>query len=172
MQFWRDAIAEIYSGNDVRQHPVAHELRWTITRHSLDRGTIEQFLTDRQRDLSDEPPASIAALEGHVEGTSARLLELAVRTLGDGNDPATDVVRNVGAAFGLSGLLRAVPFHARQRRLYLPADQLDEAGVDRESVFAGKFSPALAAVVAAVADCARDRLARSRDSWRDVPPVP
>jgi len=47
-----------------------------------------------------------------------------------------------GSAWALTGLLRAVPFHARQRRLYLPADRLEEAGVRVGRLFDLKLKPA------------------------------
>ena len=169
LQFWRETIDEIYRGDGARQHPVAQELSWAISNYHLAKEPIDHLLAARHRDLSDEPPASLAELDRYVEATSAGLLEVALGTAGAANETVTQVTRDIGVSFGLSGLLRAVPFHARQRRLYLPTDLLEQADIDRETVFAGRFSPGLATVIQQVAERARGRLTAARQSWSVVP---
>ena len=56
--------------------------------------------------------------------------------------------RHMGIAWALVGLMRAVPFHARAGRTYLPETLLHEAGIDVSDIRPG---PPLARVVAAVA---------------------
>ena len=169
LQFWRDTIDELYNGKRAREHPVAQELGWAIKQHDLPRDPIERLLVARQRDLEDVLPSSVEDLESYVDDTSSVLLELLVHAADPDNPSALEAVGHIGIAFGLSGLLRAVPFHARQGRLYLPADLLDEAGVDREQVFAGVFSPALGVVIEAVVERARARFVQANTHWRDIP---
>ena len=169
IQFWRDMVDGLYSGNHAPEHPVAQELGWAIMRHNLPKAPIERLLAARQRDLEDAPPRSIEDLESYVDGTSTALLELLMRAADPNATPASDTVGHIGVAFGLSGLLRAVPFHARQHRLYLPADALASAGIDAAQVFGCTFSMALASAIEIVAARARERLARARLEWRDVP---
>jgi len=59
-------------------------------------------------------------------------------------------------------LLRAVPFHARRHRLYLPADRLTEAGVRVSRLFDLKPEPGFRDVVRTVGEQARADLADAR----------
>lgn len=77
--------------------------------------------------------------------------------------------RHVGIAWALTGLLRAVPFHAGARRLYLPRRLLDEAGIGAGDVFARRPSAGLAAVTRTVAEEARAHLAQARAVRARVP---
>ena len=166
LQFWRDVVDEIYRGNQARQHPVAQELAHAISEFGFMRDPIDRLLSERQHDLGNDPPSSFDELEKYVAGTSIGLLELASATAGAVDNTTANVVCDIGMSNGLIGLVRALPFHARQRRLYLPADLLDEAGVDRETIFAGHFSPALGTVITQVAERVSARLVSARQSWR------
>ena len=76
---------------------------------------------------------------------------------------SSEAGKRVGIAWALIGLLRAVPFHARQKRLYLPQDLVDAEGLNRADLFELRSSPALAAIVRQVAAAAQAHLeARGR----------
>jgi phytoene synthase len=77
--------------------------------------------------------------------------------------------RHVAIAWALTGLIRAVPFHARQRRLYLPQELLSRHGVDERLVFELKTSPGLAEAAAEVAGLAAGHLAKARAGRHTVP---
>ena len=169
LQFWQDAVDEIYRGDPPRRHPVVLELACAVSRHGLPRQPIDRILAARRRELAAPPPASLAELEAFVADTSADLLELATLVAVGRDDATVAVARDIGVAFGLCGLLRALPFHARQRRLYLPADLLREHGADIEEIFDGRPSPALAGVAARIAARARARLAPAQRGIRTLP---
>lgn len=168
LQFWGDVLEEIFRGNPPRQHPVALELAHTIAQHSLDCDPFERMLAARQGELSSKPPASLADLEAFVGDTSGALLALASVIAAGRDDFMIGVARDVGIAYGLCGLLRAVPFHAAQRRLYLPADLMKERGVRAEEVFAGRSSAGLKGIVASVAGVAWHRLTAARQGMREL----
>ena len=50
---------------------------------------------------------------------------------------STTHARELGIAYAIAGLCRALPYHATRRRLMLPADRLAASGVSVEDVFAG-----------------------------------
>ena len=57
LQWWRDAIAEIYQGR-ARAHEVVRPLAAAIAEHSLDRTLFERLIESRERDLDPEPEPS------------------------------------------------------------------------------------------------------------------
>jgi phytoene synthase len=169
LQWWRDAIEEIYTGKPPRRHEVVEPLAAAIESHRLTRMHFDTLIDGREFDLGDEPPANLAALERYLEKTSSRLIDLQLEILGVEAPAAFEVARAVGIAWGLVGLARALPFHAAQGRLYLPADLMAEAGVDRDGLLTGKGTAATAAVVKRLADRAAEHLAEARRLRRDVP---
>jgi phytoene synthase len=170
LQWWRDSVAEIYDGRPWRRHEALLPLGGAILARDLSRVHFDRLIDAREADMADEPPASLAALEAYAEGTSGSLVLLALEALGVRDPAATAVGKDIGVAYALAGLLRAVPFHARARRLYLPADLLAASGRDlARELYDLKPSPALLPVVAAVAARARARLAAARARRHEMP---
>jgi NADH dehydrogenase [ubiquinone] 1 alpha subcomplex assembly factor 6 len=163
LQWWRDALDEIYGARAVRRHEVVEPLAAAIRGRGLSRAHFDRLIDAREQDLADEPLPSLAALEAYAEATSSRLLFLALEVLGESGATALAAARAAGIAYALAGLLRAIPFHARAKRLYLPQDRVAAAGVavDRE-LFELRSSPALRRVVAEVAALAQRHLEEAR----------
>lgn len=169
LQWWRDALDEIYTGKPPRRHETVEPLAAAIEAHRLTRSHFDAMIDGREFDLADEPPADLAALERYLEKTSSRLIDLELEILGVVAPAAFEAARSAGIAWGLIGLVRALPFHAAHGRLYLPADLLADAGIDRDALLAGRGSAAVAPVVKRLADRAAEHLAEVR---RIRPAVP
>jgi len=170
LQWWRETLEAIYAGKPPRRHEVAEPLAEAIGRRQLSAAHFEHILAARELDLAEEPPATLAALEAYAAESSASLVWLALEALDMRGAPALAAGRSVGIAFALAGLLRAIPFHARAKRLYLPRDLCDAAGVRVENdVFAARSSSALREVVRAVAVAAERHLSEARRERRGVP---
>ncbi len=170
LQWWRDSLEAAYSGAALRRHEVVEPLGRAIRDRALSRTHFEALIAAREGDLADEPPASLAALEAYAEASSARLVLLALEVLGEGGGAAQAAAREVGIAYALSGLLRAVPFHARAKRLYLPRDLVEAAQLDlARGLFELRPSPALKRVVGEVAVRARAHLLAARALRPQVP---
>ena len=168
LQWWREAIAAIHDGAP-GPHPVALALAQAVAAHRLPRAALDTMIDARGFDLDDTPPATLAALEDYAAGTAAALCRLALCALGADTDDATRAAHHAGIAWALTGLLRAIPFHARQRRCYLPADLMAAAGTDSAKLFALKPHGALAVVARHVADRAREHMAEARALRQTVP---
>lgn len=170
LQWWRDSLDQIYAGAPARRHEVIEPLAAAIRARDLTRGHFEALITARERDLEDEPPASLEELEAYAEASSAPLVLLALETLGETGEATLAAGRAIGTAYALVGLLRAVPFHARAKRLYLPRGLCAAAGLEIErGLFELRATPALARVVAAVADRAVFHLEAARARRGAVP---
>ena len=175
LQWWRDALEEIYNGTP-RQHQVVEPLAEAIGLHGLTRAHFARLIDGREFDLDPAPPESLSALEDYAEATGASLVWLALEVLGanDGVEMGETIHqagRSVGLAWALTGLLRAVPFHARQKRLYLPADLSAEAGLERGELFELRCTPALTQVVGEIAGRAESHLSQARILRQHVPSV-
>jgi len=170
LQWWREAIEEIYQGRP-RAHAVVEPLARAVRRHGLPRAPFDRLIDAREADLEGEPPRDLAALETYAEGTAASLFALALGVLGQPADQAltAEVARRLGLAWALTGLARAVPFHARQNRSYLPLDLTRRAGLADAERCAPRGSPALSRVVEALGTRATEHLGAVRGLRRELP---
>lgn len=169
LQWWRDAIAGEARG-DVAAHPVAAPLIDTIERFGLPRQALVDLIDARVFDLYDDPMPSLADLEGYLGETSSALMRLGSFVLAEGRDPGfADAAGHAGIAYGLSGLLQALPWHARQGRLYLPADILAPEGVGPDDVLHGRGGAGLSRSVQTLAGEARSHLVRACELLQPLP---
>lgn len=147
LQWWREAIDAACSGGAVRAHPVVEAITATIRGRGLHRAALDRVIDARERDLDDAPHPDLAALETYAEGTAATVVDLALDILRVDTPAAREAARHVGIAYGLAGMLRALPFYAQRGRILI-AD-----GV----------------AVKAVAETGRGHLAAARSRRRDIP---
>lgn len=150
LQWWREAIGQIYEGGNVPEHEVINPLAAAIRQHDLPREEFETLIYAREFDLEDVLPANLDGLVHYADFTNTPLLSLALRICGD--DPAVEPVQPVAVNYGLTGLLRAIPAHAAQRRYYLPQDMVTANGVRTHLLTEGKEQAGLPLVVGTVAE--------------------
>lgn len=168
LQWWSEALDGIYGGRPPK-HQVATSLAAAVARFGLTRQHFERLLDGRGFDLEEGAPADTAALLDYAEATSASLSLLSLEILGDAGPQAQTAARDVGIAWALTGLIRAVPFHARARRTYLPASLNREAGLDVFALFERGSVPGLAAVVRTLAATAQTHLEAARSAAGEIP---
>ncbi len=171
LQWWRDGLDGIAAGKPPG-HRVAEALAAAVTAYGLPVTEMGRMIDTREADMEDAPHGDMAALLAYADGTTGSLGALAAAVLGGAPDNATaDAVRQAGVAHSLTGLLRAVPFHARGKRLYLPQDRVAAAGVGLGDLFELRGSAALNTVVAEVADAADMALSAARSVRGTLPRV-
>lgn len=168
LQWWRDQVAAIYGDLAVAGHPILADLAEAIRRFDLDRGLFDRLIDTRESDLADAPPTDLGELEDYAAGTSSTLAILAVQVLASRGEGAATAAHHVGVAWALTGLLRAVPFHARQGRVYLPRTLLAEHSMTPEDILQGPPKN-LPAVSMAIADRAIEHIAAARRVRAAVP---
>jgi phytoene synthase len=172
LQWWREAIAGIYDGAP-RQHAVVEALAAAVGETRASRAEFEALVEAREFDLAGRAPDTLAALEAYGEGTSSRLLYLAAEMLGARGAATRAALKPLGIAWALVGLIRAIPFHARARRQYIPADLAADVGLGETALFAMKPAEPLRRAVAALAAAAERRLAEAGSvaAERDARPL-
>jgi len=169
LQWWREIIDAAFAGTPPRQHEVAEPLAAVIADHALTRAHFDRMIDAREWDLADEPPATLALLEEYAEGTAATLLYLALDVLGVSEPAARESAREIGIGYALAGLLRAMPFHARAGRCYIPAEIAARAGLLPRDYADLRVSTGLRAAAAEIAEAAAGHLQAARRNRREVP---
>lgn len=170
-QWWRDVLAG-HGRGEVASHPVAAALLETIARYRLPLSAFDHLIEARTFDLYDDPMPSVGDLEGYCGETSSSLIRLATMVLADGRDPGgADAAGHAGVAYAVTGLLRALPWHASQGLVMLPSDRMAAHGVERDDVLRGRDTPSLRALLAEMRDLARQHLAQTRARIGEVSPA-
>lgn len=169
LQWWRDLLEGTEHGA-VASNPVANALLRTIETYSLPGKGLVAMTEARVFDLYDDQMPSLNDLEGYAGETVSGLVQLACLVLNNGEDPGTATAAgHAGVAYALTGLMRALPWHAARRQMYLPADVCVRHNLDTESVFRGDTTPELKAVLAELRDHVRHHLGRVRQAASGVP---
>jgi phytoene synthase len=162
LQWWRETIAAAFEGGPIRRHIVAEPLTTLIRENRLSRAHFDRLIHTRESDLDDEPPATLAALEDYAEGSSARLVYLALEILGAADPAARQAAFHIGIAYALSGLVRAMPHLARVGRRLFPVEIAAQTGLNDADYQALRATPALRAATAELAATASRHLASAR----------
>jgi len=162
LQWWRETLATAFEGGPIRRHIVAEPLTTVIRENHLTRAHFERLIDSRERDLDDEPPATLETLEDYAEGSSARLVYLALEILGMPAPAARQAGFHIGIAYAFAGLLRAMPHLARAGRHLVPAEIAAQTGLNDADYQALRATPALRAATAELAAAASRHLASAR----------
>lgn len=169
LQWWRDVIAAVYDGGTVPQgNPVVQALAETIPAYGLSRAHFEALLDARARDMADDSPQDAMELEAYAEGTSARLTLLVLEVLGARDAVSMAAGNHVGIAWALTGLLRAVLFHARTNRFLLPQDLMAAENLTSHDLQEQRNAAKIAKVIAQIAQTARAHIAKARAYRKQV----
>ena len=133
LQWWRDAIKDIYEKGYVPEHEVLKPLSEAIEQHNLPKEYFDKLLYAREFDLEDVQPANLEGLMNYADFTTQPLLQLAVQICGD--DPDQEVIQPVAINYAMAGIIRATAHNARHGFYLLPEDLMHKHQVTKESVF-------------------------------------
>jgi NADH dehydrogenase [ubiquinone] 1 alpha subcomplex assembly factor 6 len=169
LQWWREVVAAAYAGAPARRHEVVQPLVAAIAAFGLTRASFDRIIDTRERDLDDAPPADMAALVDYAEGTSSTLVDLALEALGAAETATVAAARDMGIAYALAGLLRAMPFHAASGCCYVPRDVAARVGLDPAAYARRRDTPASRRAAAELAEAAVTHLAAARRGADRIP---
>ncbi len=157
-QWWRDVLEEKIAG-DARANPVSAALLDTIARFDLPKAPLLELIEARRRDLYGDQMESVSALESYLDATCANLFRLAMLIF-DGEVTAAGlaVSSHAGIAYGLIGLMRALPWHGARGGLFVPAEILCAHGAEPDEFASGQTSPPVRAALADMRAAARRHL--------------
>ena len=107
LQWWHDAVTEIYGGKP-RRHEVVDPLVDCVRRHDLPRELLDGLIAARRADIHRERFADWAAYAAYIDASAGHLLMLAAQVLGAAKErwPA---LRGFASAMGGASFLEALP---------------------------------------------------------------
>ncbi|MCZ7463902.1 phytoene/squalene synthase family protein [Rhizobium rhizogenes] len=162
MQWWRDLL-EGNAHGDTLSHPVAAALLIAIEQYRLPRPVLANMIEARIFDLYDDLFEDRNALEGYAGETASALIQLASLVLSAEDAPASaEAAGHAGVAQAMAGILLLMPLHRRRGQVYIPADMLAAAGLDRETFLEGDDRQRIGIAIELFAAHALDHLEKAR----------
>ncbi|MDJ0683086.1 MAG: squalene/phytoene synthase family protein [Alphaproteobacteria bacterium] len=171
--WWREALEECAAGTP-RRHAVVLALAPEIAEGRIPKPQLDRIIDARESDLEHRPPADMAAMERYARETGGALTLAALGAVGAAEEGAAQALLNriaedVGAAWALVGLMRAMPHQLRARRRMLPDTLLAEFGVAESDLLELRPVPGLSSCVASVCAHAETLLNTAREDARTLP---
>jgi phytoene synthase len=167
LQWWAEVVDAIYAGSPI-DHPVVEPLARAIGEGDLPQTGLTTMIEARRFDLYDDPMQSLNDLEAYLGATSSSLIQMASLLLA-GKEAASAAADSAGIAYGLTGLLRALPLHRARRQCYVPIEFLTAEGLAPAHVLEGRNEPALLRVLQRMRAWAAERLLQARRHRIDIP---
>jgi phytoene synthase len=161
LQWWRDAVAR-GATEEAAGHPVADALRAARQRRALSPERIEALIDARIFDIATRIMPDWNALETYLHDTAGALFALAATCAGVPRALLEPAASQAGLAYGLTGLMRALPGHAARGLVALPAEMLRGHGTSPEAVLAGRTEPGLHELLVELRGAARTALGQAR----------
>ena len=162
MQWWRDLL-EGNAHGDSQSHPVAAALLMAIEQYRLPRPVLANMIEARIFDLYDDLFVDRNALEGYAGETASALIQLASLVLAPEDASAgAEAAGHAGVAQAMAGILLLVPLHRRRGQVYIPADMLAAAGLDRETFLEGDDKQRIGIAIEIFATHALDHIEKAR----------
>ncbi len=161
---------------EVTNHPVADALGLAVRQCDLSRQSLADLIDARRFDVSVKIMPVTAALDDYLAKTAGALFKLTSEVCMAGGRAAEpraleQAVRAAGMAYGLTGLMRALPVHARRGRVDIPEDTLLRHGTSPAKLLAGEASEGLTELLADLRETARSALKSASQHVAELPPA-
>jgi len=132
---YRERTHEIFTGvlpGDVpdEERGILLAMRHVVACHELDIADFDLMIDGQCSDLKPRTIETRAELHEYCDQVASTVGRVCVRVWGTGSEEALEMATNRGVAFQLTNILRDLHEDHGRGRVYLPADELDSAGLD------------------------------------------
>jgi 15-cis-phytoene synthase len=147
LAWWRTELANLYAGHPT--HPVTQALQPHIQIYALTHERLAAIIDGMEMDLDHHRYADFAALRQYCYRVAGVVGLCSASIFGYQQRSTLEYAEHLGIAFQLTNIIRDVGEDARRGRIYLPQDELREAGVAEEDLLAARTTPAFLALMQA-----------------------
>ena len=159
LQRWRDDVTAIYAGNPP---PHLNNLAKAARDFSLRREDFIAVIDGMEMDvLGDIQAPELAMLDLYCDRVASAVGRLSVRVFGMSEQDGIALAHHLGRALQLTNILRDLDEDAEIRRLYLPREALQEAGITATNPASVLAEPSLGTACARVVEKARGHFAEA-----------
>ncbi len=126
LQWWRDAVADIYEKREPRPHDTVIAVAYVIMRYDLPRAEFDALIDARAFDLYDEPMSDLKSFQDYATGTEVSCLSLATKILAPGGEMPEGTLQDLGEAWALMNDLRRTSAGAAHHARVAPVELATE----------------------------------------------
>jgi len=120
LQWWRDAISEIYAGQKPRRHEVVEPLARAIEKYDLPQELFENAIKAREAEFAPDDIVSQKCFQNYCLQTSLPIDLIVMKILGQEGDAYNTISQN----FGMMRIVMTLPKQLSHGLLLLPIDLL------------------------------------------------
>ncbi len=153
LHWWRDQIEAMLAGRAPEAHPAALGLGPVLQSGRLPFDAFSRLLETRLLDFEPEPFDNWADVEAYLDGSAGSVLRLAAMALwpaGPLTHAQGQALTAAARAWGMVGLVRALPYWTARRRTIFPRKLMERVSLSREELFASKPGHAFVSATAAL----------------------
>lgn len=141
LSWWKTELDRLFEGRP--QHPVTSSLLDRIGQYALPEEPFREIIAGVEMDLTQNRYATWADLDLYCDRVAGAVGLLSARIFGPVSPATLDYALTLGRALQYTNIIRDVGDDARKGRIYLPAEAMQEAGVDAASILRFENTPAL-----------------------------
>ncbi len=150
LAWWRDEIARLYAGKP--QHPVTKALADVVAPFDITEDQLVMVIEGMAMDLEYNRYPDFATLQTYCHRVAGVVGLMSARIFGYTDPRTLDYAADLGLAFQLTNIIRDVGEDARRNRVYIPLDELANAGIDASQIVHGGDSDAFRQLMMAQVD--------------------
>jgi phytoene synthase len=139
LAWWRSEVQSAFDGTP--QHPVAQALAGVVREFALPAEHFQAIIDGMAMDLEQSRYVDFDALELYCHRVAGVVGILSAEIFGRSERATSDYARDLGIAFQLTNIIRDVGEDAMRGRIYLPQDELAQAGVAPSQILKREGSP-------------------------------
>lgn len=132
LQWWREAVGEIYDGRPARQNEILPALARAVHDFGLARTDFDTVIYAHEFDLEAKAPATLEGLRHYADFIATPIMNMTLRIAGETDTDS--VIKQVAADHAMIHLVRSVPKHTAQGRMFLPDDVMGRYGVSLQKM--------------------------------------
>lgn len=141
LSWWKTELDRLFQGQ--AQHPVSKALAARMKDYGLPQESFQEIIAGVEMDLTQNRYASWSDLDRYCDRVAGAVGLLSARIFGTVSPATQDYAITLGRALQYTNIIRDVGDDARKGRIYLPAEAMQQAGLDAGSILRFEHSPAL-----------------------------
>jgi len=167
LQQWRDDIEALYKGDPP---PRLRDYAASVRRFDLKQQDFLAIVDGMEMDVPRDMRApDLATLDLYCDRVASAVGRLSVRVFGLGEADGVLLAHHLGRALQLTNILRDIDEDAAIGRLYLPAEELQRAGITSTDPIEVTSEPRVARVCASLVERARRQFEKADEIMRRNP---
>lgn len=146
LAWWQTEVAHAWQGQP--SHPLLKALMPSVTQFRIEQGQLQALVEAGQMDLAQNRYLDFAALQRYTQLSGGAATQAMARLCGQTDNATSTWAQHLGQALKLTHLIRDVGAHARQGRIYLPVNELQQFDVKAHEILKREPSERFTALMA------------------------